>query len=74
MAVETIVVQCLPCRVCGETSKMEIPEDGYLAWADGEAYVEDAFPSLNESERELLITGTHPECWEVLTMVDDFDE
>lgn len=73
MAVETIVVQCLPCRVCGETSMVEISEDGYLAWADGE-YIEDAFPTLSADERELLITGTHPECWEVLTMADDFDE
>lgn len=74
MAVETIVVQCRTCCVCGESSKIEIPTDGYLAWSDGGEYIEDAFPTLSADERELLITGTHSECWDILAMVDDFDE
>lgn len=27
------------------------------------AFVQDAFPNLNISQREQIISGTHPECW-----------
>jgi hypothetical protein len=27
---------------------------------------QNAFPHMSDGEREMLITGTHPECWEKL--------
>lgn len=30
------------------------------------AFVQDAFPKLNDGQREQIISGTHPECWEIL--------
>jgi hypothetical protein len=42
---------------------MELDYDSYLAYMDGK-YVQDAFPEMSPDEREMLITGTHPECWD----------
>lgn len=54
-----------PCMVCGQASEVSVPVDGYSRWQAG-AYVQDAFPAMNADEREMLISGTHPVCWDLL--------
>lgn len=51
------------CCVCGKRSRVKVPEDGFTAWKSGEL-IQNALPHLTEDERELLITGTHPLCWD----------
>ena len=60
-----ITITTRRCMVCGQVSEMSLPADGYHRWQDG-AYVQHAFPSLNAGEREMLISGTHPACWDLL--------
>lgn len=67
----TAVVKTLPCRVCGKRGAIEVRVDGFSAWMDG-ALIMDAFPELDADQRELLMTGTHAHCWEV--MWDGFDD
>lgn len=62
---DTITVTTHTCRVCGKASQMEIPAAGLIAWNDG-ALVQDAFPQMSIDEREMLISGTHPACWDAL--------
>ena len=62
---EMITLNTMPCRVCGEASTVTVPQEGYDAWRKG-AYVQDAFPEMLADERELLISGTHPVCWDLL--------
>lgn len=62
-----------PCSVCQETSKLLLPTEAWQAW-EGGTYVQDAFPWLSADERELLITGTHSQCWDVLFPSDDDDD
>ncbi len=50
------------CPFCGCTNGVEVNEKDYLDWQDG-ALVQDAFPYLNASEREMLISGICPTCW-----------
>ena len=38
---------------------------GKKAYEQG-AFVQDAFPNLNIDEREQIISGTHPQCWDEL--------
>lgn len=58
-------VMTRPCIVCGEVSFMELELDRVRRWQGGE-HVQDVWPSMPAPEREMLITGTHPACWESL--------
>jgi hypothetical protein len=60
-----------PCPLCGKTSTLEdINPMHYQAWQGG-MLIQRAFPELNADERELLITGTHPACWDKITGGDE---
>jgi len=60
------------CCVCSNATTLRVELDSYRSWLiDGEM-VQDAFPAMSAEERELLITGTHPECWD--SMFGDDDE
>lgn len=50
------------CPFCGGINGVEVNERDYLDWQDG-ALVQEAFPYLNASEREMLISGICPDCW-----------
>ena len=62
----TIQTQCPRCH---ETSHAYIPVEGYVAWLSG-TLIQDAFPDLSEDEREALMTGLCPSCFDALC----FDE
>lgn len=66
----TINYTTRPCTVCGHTTTVPLDADAYTQWKNG-AYVQDAFRSMSADERELLISGTHSECWAKL--FDDED-
>ena len=50
------------CPFCGDGHKVEVNETDYLDWGDG-MNAQDAFPYLSASEREMLISGICPTCW-----------
>lgn len=50
------------CPFCGEINEIAVSEDDYWDWQDG-ALVQDAFPYLTVDEREMLISGICPDCW-----------
>jgi hypothetical protein len=68
-----MIVHCKDCMMCGGPSEFDIPdarmwekavmfvEDRY-----GFGNVQDEFPKLTAGQREQLVTGTHPACWETL--------
>jgi hypothetical protein len=49
--------------VCKRTSVLQVPTEGLAAYNAG-ALIQDAFPTLTVDEREMLMTGTHPDCWD----------
>lgn len=51
------------CPICGCANFVFVNEMDYLDWQDGEL-VQDAFPYLSADEREMLISGICPDCWE----------
>ena len=51
------------CPICGCANFVSVNEIDYLDWQDGEL-VQDAFPYLSADEREMLISGICPDCWE----------
>jgi hypothetical protein len=60
--VNFITPMCIWCR---ETAIVKVPYSAYLKWLNGEA-VQDAYKDLPTDDRELLISGTHPKCWDAI--------
>ena len=51
------------CIHCGGKTAFTISQDQYEAWITNNGYAQDVFPELTNEEREVLISGTHPDCW-----------
>lgn len=51
------------CPFCGRGNDVEVNEMDYLDWDDGKM-AQDAFPYLSADEREMLISGCCPQCWD----------
>lgn len=58
------------CPYCGLDNGVEVDEEAYERWRAG-AFVQDAFPNLSPNQREALITGIHPKCWNKMFGEDD---
>ena len=61
------------CPFCGEAHEIEVNEIDYLDWKDGEL-AQNAFPYLSADEREMLISGICPICWDSMFGGSDEDE
>ena len=58
------------CIVCGDATMLRLENDLYLRWLNGEL-VQDIWPAKTAGEREVMITGTHPVCWEAMFPPED---
>lgn len=58
------------CVVCGKAGMLRVSARGYTDWMLG-ANIQEAFPSLDADQRELLVSGTHAHCWEAMKIEDD---
>jgi hypothetical protein len=54
------------CPLCFEGGTITVNADQWQKYANGSALVQDAFPDMTPDDREMLISGTHASCWEVL--------
>ena len=52
-----------PCLACDEAATVEVDRTQFDLFLAG-MKAQDAFPDLPRDEREILISGTHPDCWE----------
>lgn len=66
----TTVITTKKCGLCGDTAKLTVPTAGLEAWRNG-THIQDAMPEITPPLRELLISGTHPECWEKMFGSDE---
>jgi hypothetical protein len=57
------------CRHCGKASKMKLDGEAYDAWRSG-THVQTAFPQMSADDREQLVSGIHPACWDILFPMD----
>jgi hypothetical protein len=61
------------CVVCKQNGMLEdVDALGFLRWSELGEDIQKALPGLDADQRELLISGTHAHCWEV--MWQGFDE
>ena len=65
------------CPFCGHAHEVAVNEDDFWDWDDGKN-AQDAFPYLTPDEREMLISGICPKCWNKTfgeeNEDEDFDE
>lgn len=51
------------CPLCGQGCSTVVPSQGLWDWEHGK-FVQEAFPNLSADDREQVMTGTHPWCWD----------
>ena len=61
------------CPFCGHTNIIMVDENDYLDWKDGKL-AQDAFWYLDPDEREMLISGVCPKCWDNMISVETEEE
>ena len=59
------------CPFCGNTYSVTVDFEDFFAWKHGLRLAQNAFPYLTPDERELLISGICPECWEKMFGEED---
>ena len=57
------VVLEIECVMCNQSIIMEVSEEGLKKWQQGEL-IQDALPELTDDEREMLMSGICPTCWD----------
>lgn len=58
----TVIFTTRPCMVCDQTTDIHMTEAEAAALA-AHTPVQDVMPHVEPAQRELLVSGTHPECW-----------
>lgn len=54
------------CPECGERKTFDVTQDQIDRFLGGEGYVQTIFPELSADDRERLMTGTCPKCWDAM--------
>ena len=60
-----MLVQTPQCISCGQIGYVDnVKEKDYKIWMSKDRpKIQDIFPYLNADQREQIMTGTHPACW-----------
>ena len=70
---DTVDVTTNPCIMCGEASTVKMLVHHYLEWQKG-GYIDQVCPEMPKETREMLISGTHPDCWDKMFQEDEEEE
>lgn len=65
------------CMHCNKTTEFSLSEKQFSDYIVGRKFVQDVFPELSKEDREMIISGTHPSCWDEMFQVyedDDLEE
>lgn len=58
------------CIHCGKPAEVEVPLDAAKRILDGE-FIQTAWPQATPDQREMVISGTHPACWDAMFADED---
>jgi hypothetical protein len=62
---QIVTIETPVCPNCGKVSFLKLPAQKLMDWASGKL-IQEVFPDMHPDVLELLITGTHPECWDAI--------
>lgn len=51
---------------CGSVAAWKLPRSNFEAFHSGGALIQRCLPMLSADDRERLISGTCPKCWDIL--------
>ena len=70
----TVTATTRECPMCGKSGTVTVPEAEIEAWKDGHGpLIQHAMPSLSAADREMLLSGTHDECWQKMFAGEEGD-
>lgn len=72
MSEEAMVELTTECVCCRAKKTYTLPAARVKAWNEG-MLIQDAFPELSADDREFLISGVCPECWNKIFNEEDND-
>lgn len=52
------------CPCCAGMTTQTLPLEGYTEWLQGGVLIQNALPQLDEDQREHLMSGICPKCWD----------
>ena len=58
----------IECKFCQAFYTVPVDENAYNDWQNGEGFIQDLMPELSPEERELLLSKTCEECWNVIVL------
>lgn len=61
---ETVEVPTRRCIHCGKTGTVTVPKAELEAATKLDGPIQQRFPNLTTEQREQIISGTHPACWD----------
>ena len=68
------VCETKACMICQRKGTVEVPIAEWRAWDNGNgSLIQNAMPSVSIADREMLMTGTHDECWDEIFEDEDED-
>lgn len=70
---EFVSIYTPPCMVCQRSEHFHLEKQQFDRWQNGEV-IQAVFPELTADERELLISGTHSECWDAMFEESEYDD
>jgi len=53
------------CQWCNKPASIEVGLDSFNEWCAG-GHAQKVWPSLSAEQREIIISGTHGECWDLM--------
>ena len=65
------IIETAACMICGRSSEVTLTDAEFAAL--GTTHIQAALPDRTADERELLISGTHPACWNIAFADDEED-
>lgn len=67
-----VTITAPTCQLCNTASTIELTEEEAHRLKTVR-FIQDALPNRTDDERELLISGTHPACWNAIFPPEDED-
>ena len=61
------------CPFCGKTAIITVATSDFIVWQGG-MLIQNAFPYLSDNERESLISGICPSCWDKMFPPEEEEE
>ncbi len=61
------------CPMCGKVHTVTVNKTDFERWQSGVS-IQSAFPYLSANEREILISGTCPKCWDSMFSFGEEEE